>query len=83
MSVAGPLGGRRDVAELKELLLLVEDDLARVESLFEEQFRSDVDLVEQIGRYVREGGGKRIRPALLLLACRACGYQGQAYEMDR
>ena len=29
-----------------------------------------------MGRYILEGGGKRIRPALLLLACRACGYRG-------
>jgi len=32
--------------------------------------------VGEIGRYIREGGGKRIRPALLLLACRLCGYRG-------
>jgi len=55
----------------------VEDDLARVEELFEEQCRSDVGLVGEIGRYIREGGGKRIRPALLLLACRLCGYRGE------
>src|SRR6266571_4583641 len=30
-----------------------------------------------LGRYIREGGGKRIRPALLLLACRACGFRGE------
>ena len=48
----------------------------KVEELFEEQCRSDVALVGEIGRYIREGGGKRIRPALLLLACRACGYRG-------
>jgi octaprenyl-diphosphate synthase len=38
--------------------------------------RSDVKLVSEIGRYIQEGGGKRIRPALLLLACRLCGYRG-------
>jgi octaprenyl-diphosphate synthase len=54
----------------------VEDDLSRVEQLFAEQVRSDVPLVSEIGSYIREGGGKRIRPALLLLACRLCGYHG-------
>ena len=39
--------------------------------------RSDVRLVGEIGRYIRDGGGKRIRPALLLLACRLCGYRGE------
>ena len=46
---------------------LVEDDLARVEDFFEEQVRSDIPLVAEVGRYIREGGGKRIRPALVLL----------------
>jgi octaprenyl-diphosphate synthase len=44
-----------------------------VEALFAEQARSDVRLVSEIGRYIREGGGKRVRPALLLLASRLCG----------
>ena len=77
MAAVNPLGGRRGVADLKEILLLVEEDLVRVEALFEEQVRSDVKLVGEIGRYIREGGGKRIRPALLLLACRVCGYRGE------
>jgi len=64
------------VADLKEIVHLVEDDLVEVEKLFEEQCRSDVRLVSEIGRYIQEGGGKRIRPALLLLACRLCGYRG-------
>jgi octaprenyl-diphosphate synthase len=61
---------------LKEILALVEDDLGKVEELFAEQVRSDVRLVGEIGTYIQQGGGKRIRPALLLLACRMCGYRG-------
>jgi octaprenyl-diphosphate synthase len=70
------MGGGRSVAGLREVVALVEDDLVKVEELFAEQVRSDVKLVGEIGRYVQEGGGKRIRPALLLLACRLCGYRG-------
>ena len=70
MAAVDPLGSR-GVADLKEIVQLVEDDLVKVEELFEVQCRSDVGLVGEIGRYIREGGGKRIRPALLLLACRA------------
>ena len=33
-------------------------------------------LVDEVGRYVQQGGGKRIRPALLLLACRLLGHRG-------
>jgi len=75
VAAVDPLGGR-GVADLRDIIQLVEEDLARVEEIFEAQFRSDVGLVGEIGRYIREGGGKRIRPALLLLACRLCGYRG-------
>lgn len=76
MAAVNPLG-RRDVLGLKDIVRLVDDDLARVEAVFSEQVRSDVRLVGEIGRYVQEGGGKRVRPALLLLASRLCGYQGE------
>jgi octaprenyl-diphosphate synthase len=69
--------GRQSTLELREIVRLVEDDLARVEALFAEQARSDVGLVSEIGSYIREGGGKRVRPALVLLASRLCGYQGE------
>jgi len=68
--------GRQSTLGLREIVSLVEDDLARVEAVFEEQARSDVGLVSEIGRYIREGGGKRVRPALLLLASRLCGSRG-------
>jgi octaprenyl-diphosphate synthase len=68
---------RPTLLELRDIAQLVDDDLAKVEELFEEQVRSDVPLVGEIARYIREGGGKRIRPALLLLAGRACGQGGE------
>jgi octaprenyl-diphosphate synthase len=70
------VSGQRLTASLRDIVRLVEDDLERVEAFFEEQCRSDVRLVGEISRYIREGGGKRIRPALLLLACRVVGYRG-------
>jgi octaprenyl-diphosphate synthase len=56
---------------------LVEEDLAGVESFFETQFQSDVGLISEIAGYIRSGGGKRVRPTLLLLASRLCGYRGE------
>ncbi|NVK42297.1 MAG: octaprenyl diphosphate synthase [Oceanospirillaceae bacterium] len=38
---------------------------------------STVPLVEKIGHYIVESGGKRLRPLLVLLGANACGYQGQ------
>jgi octaprenyl-diphosphate synthase len=77
LAAVNPSRDGRGVADLKEIVQLVEDDLVKVEELFQEQVRSDVKLVGEIGRYIQEGGGKRIRPALLLLACRICGYRGE------
>ena len=69
--------GRPSALDLQDIVRLVGDDLIRVEALFAEQARSDVHLVSEIGRYIREGGGKRVRPALLLLAGRLCGCRGE------
>ena len=56
MATAGRLGGR-GVADLKDIVQLIEEDLAKVEQRFEEQVKSDVRMVGEIGRYIREGGG--------------------------
>lgn len=76
MAAGGQVRTGKGVADLKEIVQLVEEDLLKVEEIFADQFRSDVGLVGEIGNYIRDGGGKRIRPALLLLACRLCGYRG-------
>ena len=68
---------RGDLTPLKLIVQLVEEDLLAVEKLVAEQISSDVRLVNEVGRYVQQGGGKRVRPALLLLASRLCGYRGE------
>lgn len=62
--------------EMTEVFALLEDDLKKVEAQFEENLRSEVSLIPTIGRYILESGGKRIRPLLLLLTARLCGYRG-------
>jgi len=52
------------------------DALGQVERAMREQLSSDQALVALIGDHVLGGGGKRIRPALLLLASELCGYTG-------
>ncbi len=51
-------------------------DLDRVETEFYRHVESQVDLIPKIGRYIQNGGGKRIRPAVLLMAARLSGYVG-------
>ena len=45
--------------------------------VIERRLRSDVPLVSQVSRYIIAAGGKRLRPALLLLMCGALGYSGE------
>ncbi len=52
------------------------DDFAAVNQRILDQLHSDVPLVENIGHYLVEAGGKRLRPLLVLLCARAAGYGG-------
>jgi octaprenyl-diphosphate synthase len=55
------------------MLAPVAEDLARVDDLIRERLDSDVPLVGQVAEYIVASGGKRLRPALLLLASGAAG----------
>lgn len=57
----------------------VADDFTEVNDLIIRQLHSDVGLVENIGHYLIEAGGKRLRPLLVLLSARALGYQGKQH----
>ena len=60
----------------KEIFELLHDDLLAIEVEFGQDTVSDVSAITEIGEYLREGGGKRIRPALLLLAAKLFNYRG-------
>ena len=60
----------------KGIFDLVRDDLALVEQEIAAQSDAAIEPVAEISGYLREGGGKRLRPALLLLAAGAAGYRG-------
>lgn len=61
---------------MQSALNIIGDDLKRVEEQFRKDLESDVPLIRKVGEYVLSSGGKRVRPALLLLAARLCDYQG-------
>ncbi len=61
---------------VKEIFELVRDDLALVEREIAAQNGAAIAPVSEIASYLQEGGGKRLRPALLLLAAGASGYRG-------
>ncbi|HEX4020942.1 MAG TPA: polyprenyl synthetase family protein [Acidobacteriaceae bacterium] len=64
------------IATAKEVFDLIRDDLLAIEREFKQVCISDVSAIMEIAEYLREGGGKRIRPSLLLLTAKALGYQG-------
>ena len=55
---------------------LIRDELETADKLIIQELSSDVVLINQIGKYIVNSGGKRLRPMLLLLAAKALGYQG-------
>jgi octaprenyl-diphosphate synthase len=61
---------------------LVASDMAQVDLVIAKRLDSEVPLVGQVSRYIISAGGKRLRPALLLLICGALGYKGdQRYNL--
>lgn len=64
---------------------VVKDDFSAVNELIIKQLHSDVGLVENIGHYLVEAGGKRLRPLMVLLTANALGYpqaSGKTEHLD-
>lgn len=64
---------------MEATLALIGEDLKNVELQFKKDLQSDVPLIRKVGEYVLSSGGKRIRPALLLLSAKLCGYCGDRH----
>ena len=61
---------------LDALYALIADDMHAVDGVIRQRLHSEVVLVRQVAEYIVAGGGKRMRPALVLLASGAVGYRG-------
>lgn len=59
--------------DLAQLFEPVRDDLERVSQAFLRHIESRVELIPQIGQYLQNSGGKRVRPAVMLMAARLAG----------
>ena len=62
--------------KLEQITLPIKEDLERVEEVISERLKSDVPFITTVTHYITENGGKRVRPAILLLAARMAGYSG-------
>lgn len=60
---------------LRAILDLCAPDMEKVDAFIRESLHSDVVLINQVANYIVSGGGKRLRPMLLILSARACGYE--------
>ncbi|HEY7289048.1 MAG TPA: polyprenyl synthetase family protein [Vicinamibacterales bacterium] len=61
---------------LSQIFEPIREDLEKVDEEFARHVQSRVSLIPQIGQYIRTSGGKRMRPAVLLMASRLSGYTG-------
>jgi octaprenyl-diphosphate synthase len=64
------------LAELASIQTLVGDRLVLVEEELDRHLRSEVGIINELGAYLADGGGKRVRPLLLLLGAGMGGYEG-------
>src|SRR5246500_5884839 len=64
---------------LEEVRALVRSDMASVDNVIRARLKSAVPLVDQVAEHIIAGGGKRLRPLLVVLAARACGYAGSGH----
>jgi octaprenyl-diphosphate synthase len=64
------------IATAREVFDLLRDDLVAIELELGREAASGVSTITEIAEYLREGGGKRIRPSLLLLSAHLLGYSG-------
>jgi len=62
---------------IEEIYALIADDMSGVNQCIQERLQSEVVLINQIGHYIVNSGGKRLRPILHLLASRALGYASE------
>ncbi len=63
-------------ADLAQIFEPIREDLEAVEQEFVRHIQSRVALIPEMGRYIQKSGGKRVRPAVLLMASRLSGYTG-------
>jgi octaprenyl-diphosphate synthase len=70
---------KTEIMGIDQIRALIAEDMDKVNNLIESSLYSEVGLIDQLGHYIINSGGKRLRPALVLLSARACGYEGDQH----
>lgn len=68
--------------QFSQLINPIQADSAALELLLSEQLTSAIPVISDIGNHLVHSGGKRIRPAILLLMARGCGFDPQPGQSD-
>jgi octaprenyl-diphosphate synthase len=85
MSLSGHTVTLEEEAKIsaRRIFSLIANELQQVELEFERQARSNVQVIDYLGEYLRASGGKRVRPALTILSTYAVGGDGARYNSVR
>ena len=67
------------IADIGQIHNLISDDMIGVNKLIKESLSSEVSLINQLSQYIINTGGKRLRPALVLLSSKVFRYQGDQH----
>jgi len=76
-----PAAELRPAPDLRSVLAPIAADMQAVDAVIRERLTSDIALVNSIAEYIIGAGGKRLRPAVVLLVARALGYRGTAHVL--
>jgi octaprenyl-diphosphate synthase len=68
------------VMDIEAVRALIAADMLAVNRLIEDRLRCEVLLINDLGKYIVNSGGKRLRPLLVLLCARALGYEGTRHH---
>jgi len=71
---------RCSVVRKQQFYNLIGSDMKAVDAVIRQRLHSDVVLVRQVAEYIVQSGGKRLRPALVLLSAGALGYRGRHHH---
>ena len=74
--MSDPAANTHQAYSLQDLKRLTDSDMMRVNQVITDNLASEVVLINQLSQHIILSGGKRLRPMLVILAARACGYQG-------
>lgn len=75
-----PFSAQAATVSIQQLLAPIDTDMQAVDQVIRQRLHSDVVLVRQVAEYIIGSGGKRLRPALVLMVAGAFGYRGTAHH---